>query len=217
MPAILARPTDTRTPPDSVSWSSRIGPPLLVSARRRRPPKNSETPICAAGAARRGESLSGIFKRFFQERPELHSSQANSLGSCFILLPDSYSLTNTYVACDADEIIVRLSDQRERPANVIGADNLTNVSPLKIDEESLSAVKISDSETMKVASGCWLRRLCWSNGDSGHRRCSWTQSVQWATYTSFIQCDVVSTTGSSGGSPFNLIGEMVWYQLTDLQ
>jgi S1-C subfamily serine protease len=38
------------------------------------------------------------------------------LGSGFIISPDGYILTNAHVARDADKIIVRLSDQRERPA-----------------------------------------------------------------------------------------------------
>jgi serine protease Do len=54
-------------------------------------------------------------------------ARSNSLGSGFIISPDGYILTNAHVAQDADKIIVRLSDQRERPAKVIGVDELTDV------------------------------------------------------------------------------------------
>jgi serine protease Do len=69
-----------------------------------------------------------FFKRFFQDRPELPGDrQSNSLGSGFMISPDGYILTNAHVAQDTDKIIVRLSDQRERPAKVIGVDDLTDV------------------------------------------------------------------------------------------
>ncbi len=90
-----------------------------------------------------------FFKRFFQERPELPGDrQANSLGSGFVISPDGYILTNAHVAQDVDKIIVRLSDQRERPAKVIGVDELTDVAVLKIEGENLPKVKIGDYDTL---------------------------------------------------------------------
>ena len=83
-----------------------------------------------------------FFRRFFQERPELPGDrQTNSLGSGFIISPDGFSLTNAHVARDADKIIARLSDQRDRPAKVIGVDELTDVAVLKIEGDNLPAVK----------------------------------------------------------------------------
>ncbi|HRD67080.1 MAG TPA: DegQ family serine endoprotease [Candidatus Competibacter sp.] len=153
-----------------------------------------------------------FFKRFFQERPELPGDrQSNSLGSGFIISPDGYILTNAHVARDADKIIVRLSDQRERPAKVIGMDELTDVAVLKIDGESLQPVKIGDSDALEV--GEWVLAI---GSPFGLERTA-SQGIVSAvgrnlpsgTYVPFIQSDVAVNPGSSGGPLFNLRGEVV--------
>ena len=153
-----------------------------------------------------------FFKRFFQERPELPGErQANSLGSGFILSPDGYILTNAHVARDADKIIVRLSDQRERPAKVIGVDELTDVALLKIEGENLPAVKIGDSDALDV--GEWVLAI----GSPFGLEHTATQGIVSAVgrnlptgaYVPFIQSDVAVNPGSSGGPLFNLRGEVV--------
>ncbi|MEI2783166.1 MAG: DegQ family serine endoprotease [Candidatus Competibacter sp.] len=153
-----------------------------------------------------------FFRRFFQERPELPGDrQSNSLGSGFIISPDGYILTNAHVARDADKIIVRLSDQRERPAKVIGVDELTDVAMLKIEGDNLQAVKIGDSDALEV--GEWVLAI---GSPFGLERTA-TQGIVSAlgrnlpsgTYVPFIQSDVAVNPGSSGGPLFNLRGEVV--------
>ncbi|MDS4041841.1 MAG: DegQ family serine endoprotease [Candidatus Competibacter sp.] len=153
-----------------------------------------------------------FFRRFFQERPELPGDrQSNSLGSGFIISPDGYILTNAHVAQDADKIIVRLIDQRERPAKVIGVDELTDVAVLKIEGENLPAVKIGDSDALEV--GEWVLAI----GSPFGLEHTATQGIVSAvgrnlpsgTYVPFIQSDVAVNPGSSGGPLFNLRGEVV--------
>ncbi|WP_246327677.1 DegQ family serine endoprotease [Candidatus Competibacter phosphatis] len=137
--------------------------------------------------------------------------QTNSLGSGFILSPDGYILTNAHVAQDADKIIVRLSDQRERPAKLIGVDEMTDVALLKIDGEDLPAVKIGDSDALEV--GEWVLAI----GSPFGLEHTATQGIVSAvgrnlpsgTYVPFIQSDVAVNPGSSGGPLFNLRGEVV--------
>lgn len=153
-----------------------------------------------------------FFKRFFQDRPELPGErQANSLGSGFILSPDGYILTNAHVAQDADKIIVRLSDQRERPAKLIGVDEMTDVALLKIEGDNLPAVKIGDSDALEV--GEWVLAI----GSPFGLEHTATQGIVSAvgrnlpsgTYVPFIQSDVAVNPGSSGGPLFNLRGEVI--------
>ncbi|MBE2294170.1 MAG: DegQ family serine endoprotease [Phycisphaerales bacterium] len=153
-----------------------------------------------------------FFKRFFQDRPELPGErQANSLGSGFILSPDGYILTNAHVAQDADKIIVRLSDQRERPAKLIGVDEMTDVALLKIEGDNLPTVKIGDSDALEV--GEWVLAI----GSPFGLEHTATQGIVSAvgrnlpsgTYVPFIQSDVAVNPGSSGGPLFNLRGEVV--------
>lgn len=153
-----------------------------------------------------------FFKRFFQERPELPGDrQTNSLGSGFIISPDGYILTNAHVAQDADKIIIRLSDQRERPAKVIGVDELTDLAVLKIDGENLPAVKVGDSDALEV--GEWVLAI----GSPFGLEHTATQGIVSAvgrnlpsgTYVPFIQSDVAVNPGSSGGPLFNMRGEVI--------
>ena len=153
-----------------------------------------------------------FFRRFFQERPELPGErQANSLGSGFLISADGYILTNAHVARDADKIIVRLSDQRERPAKVIGADDMTDVALLKIDGDNLPLVKIGDSDALEV--GEWVLAI----GSPFGLEHTATQGIVSAVgrnlpsgaYVPFIQSDVAVNPGSSGGPLFNLRGEVV--------
>lgn len=153
-----------------------------------------------------------FFRRFFQERPELPGDrQSNSLGSGFVISADGYILTNAHVAQDADKIIVRLSDQRERPAKVIGVDDLTDVALLKIEGDNLPTVKIGDSDALEV--GEWVLAI----GSPFGLEHTATQGIVSAvgrnlpsgTYVPFIQSDVAVNPGSSGGPLFNLRGEVV--------
>ncbi|PIE82755.1 MAG: serine peptidase [Candidatus Contendobacter odensis] len=153
-----------------------------------------------------------FFRRFFQERPELPGDrQSNSLGSGFIISKDGYILTNAHVARDIDKIIVRLSDQRERPAKVIGVDELADVALLKIKGKNLPTVKIGDSDKLEV--GEWVMAI---GSPFGLERTA-TQGIVSAvgrnlpsgTYVPFIQSDVAVNPGSSGGPLFNLRGEVV--------
>ena len=144
--------------------------------------------------------------------PELPGErQANSLGSGFIISADGYILTNAHVAQDAEKIIVRLSDQRERPAKVIGVDEMTDVAVLKIEGEKLPAVKIGDSDALEV--GEWVLAI----GSPFGLEHTATQGIVSAvgrnlpsgTYVPFIQSDVAVNPGSSGGPLFNLRGEVI--------
>src|SRR5579862_6784469 len=62
-------------------------------------------------------------------------------GSGFIVSPDGYILTNTHVVANADEVTVRLTDRREFPAKVIGADERTDVAVIKINATNLPTVR----------------------------------------------------------------------------
>ncbi|MGH8577911.1 MAG: trypsin-like peptidase domain-containing protein, partial [Gammaproteobacteria bacterium] len=78
--------------------------------------------------------LHDFFKKFFgegMEGPDL--TPRSSLGSGFIISNDGYVISNFHVVKDADEIIVRLSDRREFVAKVIGSDERSDLSVLKIE------------------------------------------------------------------------------------
>ena len=75
-------------------------------------------------------------------------------GSGFIVSPDGYILTNAHVVANADEVTVRLTDRREFPAKVVGADERTDVAVIKIDASNLPTVKLGDPA--KIEPGEWV-------------------------------------------------------------
>ena len=77
-----------------------------------------------------------------------------SLGSGFIISADGYVLTNNHVVAEADEIMVRLQDRRELPAELVGADEQSDLALLKVDAGDLPVVDIGSSADLKV--GEWV-------------------------------------------------------------
>jgi len=152
-----------------------------------------------------------FFRRFFREMPR--GTPSPGVGSGFIISQDGYILTNNHVVEGAEEIVVALSDRRERVATLIGADSLSDLALLKIDEDNLPAVKLGRSETLKV--GEWVLAI----GSPFGFQHSVTKGIVSAkgrslpedanNYVPFIQTDVAINPGNSGGPLFNMDGEVV--------
>jgi len=160
-----------------------------------------------------------FFERFFGQQPRPSTPRENtrpviSTGSGFIISKDGYLLTNNHVVADADEITVSLGDRREYQAEVIGADERSDVALLKIDAEDLPTLDIGKSKDLRV--GEWVVAI----GSPFQLRFSVTSGIVSAkgrsipngsdsTYVPFIQTDVAINPGNSGGPLFNLDGEVV--------
>lgn len=163
------------------------------------------------------EGLEEFFKRFGipgiprgpNQGPREYKSQ--SLGSGFIISQDGYILTNAHVVNAADEVIVKLSDQREFKAKLIGADKRTDVALIKIDANNLPKVKIGDPAKLKV--GEWVAAIGSPFGLENTMTAGIVSAVGRAlpkeNYVPFIQTDVAINPGNSGGPLFNLKGEVV--------
>lgn len=159
-----------------------------------------------------GSPFGEFFKRFFEEGPALpEERQMQSLGSGFVVSSDGYILTSTHVIKDADEIVVRLNDHREKPAKVVGTDERSDVALLKIDATDLPSVELGDSDELQV--GEWVLAI----GSPFGLELTATQGIVSAlgrnlpsdTYVPFIQTDVAVNPGNSGGPLFNTKGQVV--------
>ncbi|WP_295886397.1 DegQ family serine endoprotease [uncultured Thiohalocapsa sp.] len=157
--------------------------------------------------------LYDFFRRFFGEEGPLPDEGENgrSLGSGFILSPDGYVLTNSHVIEAADEIIVRTSDRREFVANVVGADERSDMALLKVDGTDLPAVQIGTAADLKV--GEWVLAIGSPFGFEHSATAGIVsakgRSLPTEDYVPFIQTDVAINPGNSGGPLFNLDGEVV--------
>jgi serine protease Do len=133
------------------------------------------------------------------------------MGSGFIFGSDGRILTNAHVVKGADEVIVRLNDQRELKAKVLGLDERTDVAVLKIEATGLPTVKLGTSDSVEV--GEWVLAI----GAPFGLDYSATQGIVSATgrelpnenFVPFIQTDAAVNPGNSGGPLFNTRGDVI--------
>ncbi len=158
------------------------------------------------------DPMNEFFRRFFGQPPgEGPQQQARSLGSGFIISADGTVLTNAHVVKDADEILVKLSDHREEPAELLGLDERTDVAVLRIKAKGLPVVKIGDSDRLEV--GEWVLAI----GSPFGLEYTATAGIVSAVgrtlpsdaYVPFIQTDAAVNPGNSGGPLFNTKGEVI--------
>ncbi len=150
-----------------------------------------------------------FFKRFGPQAPQ--EREQSSLGSGVIISEDGYILTNAHVVSQANEVLVKLADNRQFEAEIVGLDKPSDVGLLKIDAEGLDTANIGDSDDLRV--GQWLLAI----GSPFGLDYTATQGIVSAldrslpndTYTPFIQTDVAVNPGNSGGPLFNGNGEVV--------
>ncbi len=138
-----------------------------------------------------------------------------SLGSGFILDKDGYIITNHHVVEDAAKVVVRLRNEKEYEAKVIGTDAKTDIAVIKIDaSEELVPVPLGDSDGLKV--GEWVIAIGNPFG-LDHTVTAGIVSAKGrhinrpdrSAYDDFIQTDAAINPGNSGGPLFNLDGEVV--------
>ena len=159
-----------------------------------------------------------IFDFFFgdgrgQQR-QVQSQPRVGFGSGVIISKDGYIVTNNHVIEGADEISVKLNDNREFRGRVIGTDPSTDLALIKIEsEDDLPTIPVGDSETLKV--GEWVLAV----GNPFNLNSTVTAGIVSAKartlgvynggIESFIQTDAAINQGNSGGALVNAKGELV--------
>ena len=136
-------------------------------------------------------------------------AQPRGVGSGFILTSDGFIMTNAHVVEGADEVIVTLTDNREYKAKIVGSDKRTDVAVVKIEATGLPAVKIGDSNRLRV--GEWVMAIGSPFGLENTVTAGIVSAKQRDTgdYLPFIQTDVAINPGNSGGPLINMRGEVV--------
>jgi serine protease Do len=160
-----------------------------------------------------GSPFGELFRYFFEhgggDAPDLRD--AKSLGSGSIISEDGYIMTNYHVIKDADEIIVRLNDRRELRAEVVGADQRSDIALVKIEASDLPVVKVGKSADLEV--GEWVLAIGSPFGFDYSATAGIVsakgRSLPKENYVPFIQTDVAINPGNSGGPLFNQDGEVV--------
>jgi Do/DeqQ family serine protease len=158
-----------------------------------------------------------VYQYFFGDMDVFggQSQRDLSLGSGVVVSPDGYVLTNVHVLgalTRGTEVRVALSDKRDLRAQVVGADQFTDIALLKINAHGLPTIPWGDSSKLRVAE--WvlaignpfqLSQTVTLGIVSALRR----SNIGAAGYEDFIQTDAAINPGNSGGALINSRGELV--------
>jgi serine protease Do len=163
------------------------------------------------GRASRPGPFDDLLRRFGDE-DERRPFRQQGQGSGFIISSDGYVLTNNHVIEDADQVTVRLRDDRPYRARIVGRDPQTDIAILRIDARDLQPVRFGSSSELRV--GQWVVAAgnpfgLSSSITAGIVSAKGRSGVGVANYEDFIQTDAAINPGNSGGPLVNLRGEVV--------
>lgn len=145
------------------------------------------------------------------QQREFKQPDRHSAGSGVIISADGYIVTNNHVVGEADEIEVKLNDNREFKGRIIGCDATTDLALIKIDAKNLPAIPIGNSDDLRL--GQWVLAV----GNPFNLTSTVTAGIVSAkarslganSIESFIQTDAAINSGNSGGALVNERGELV--------
>ena len=130
------------------------------------------------GGAQSDDPLNDFFRRFGIPNPggdqQRHEEPVRGAGSGFIVSSDGYILTNEHVVEGASQVTVRLVDQREFPAKVVGSDERTDIAVLKIAATGLldrATRRSVEAATRAMGARHRLAFRLREQRDRGHREC----------------------------------------------
>jgi Do/DeqQ family serine protease len=161
----------------------------------------------------RGTPMEEFFRRFGgQGQQQPRGRNAMGKGSGFIIDPQGYVVTNNHVVGGAERVTVELSDGRELPARVVGADPQTDIALLKVEAGApLPHVSFGNSDGLRV--GEWVLAMGNPFGLGGTATAGIVSArgrqIGAGPYDDFIQTDAPINPGNSGGPLFGANGEVV--------
>jgi serine protease Do len=143
--------------------------------------------------------------------PELPRGARRGEGSGFVVDPDGYILTNQHVVAAPERIRVRLSDKRELPATLVGADPSTDLALLKVEARGLPSLPLGDSDQLRV--GEWVCAIGnpyrFDHSVTVGVVSSKGRKIYDLSFDAYIQTDAAINPGNSGGPLINAAGEAI--------
>jgi Do/DeqQ family serine protease len=141
-----------------------------------------------------------------------------STGSGVLISADGYIATNYHVVDDADELEVRLDDNRRLKAELIGVDPDTDLALIKVKTTDLAYVEFGNSDDVEI--GEWVLAVGnpfdLNNTVTAGIISAKARNIHLLTNSenrygieSFLQTDAVVNRGNSGGALVNLNGDLI--------
>ncbi|HLP42566.1 MAG TPA: DegQ family serine endoprotease [Fibrobacteria bacterium] len=136
------------------------------------------------------------------------------LGSGVIISPGGYVLTNNHVIEGADAIKVKLHDETEYEAEIVGTDKPTDMAVIRVKggKGKFPTLPLGDSEKLRI--GEWVIAVGNPYGLShtvttGIISAKGRKNTGINSYENFIQTDAAINPGNSGGALLSLSGELI--------
>jgi serine protease Do len=158
-------------------------------------------------------------QQFGLPAPRPTRERQEALGSGFVVDRSGIILTNNHVVAGADEVVVKLADNRRFPARVLGSDPPTDVAVIQIEHPpgDLQPVTLGDSDRVRVgdyvlAIGNPLglgQTVTMGIVSAKNRVIGERLGDVDPRYEDFIQTDAAINQGNSGGPLFNFRGEVI--------
>jgi len=188
------------------------------------PPENSGTrlelnkaPTAVENVPQEGGlSLQEIYKKNIDAVVSISCqlTEGSASGTGVILSDDGYIVTNSHVVEGARRITILLTDGREMPAALVGADSVSDLAVLYIDTDKLTAAEFGDAKALRVGDavvaigdplGVELRGTMTDGIVSAINR---EVSVSGRPMT-LIQTNAALNSGNSGGPLINCYGQVI--------
>jgi Trypsin-like serine proteases, typically periplasmic, contain C-terminal PDZ domain len=137
----------------------------------------------------------------------------SAAGSGVIIDDEGYVITNNHVVENSKNIKVQLNDGRTLPADVVGADALTDLAVLKIKVADLPYASLGDSSQLAI--GDWVVAIGNALGEGVSAsegivsRLNVSISVEGNTLYGLIQTTAAINPGNSGGPLVDMAGRVV--------
>lgn len=134
-------------------------------------------------------------------------------GSGFFISADGYIVTNNHVVENAEEITVRLADERELTARIVGRDESTDLAVLKVEGRDFPFVTFEETAQPRV--GDWVIAVgnpfgLGGSASAGIVSATSGRSIDRNTpFTDYLQIDAAINRGNSGGPTFDIYGRVI--------
>jgi len=162
-----------------------------------------------------GRSSNPIMEWFYGDSYRDTPREVKGYGSGVIISADGYIITNNHVVENAEKVTVKLNDNREFEATIVGRDQGTDIALLKVKGDNLPFIRYGDSDILKL--GEWVLAV----GNPFNLTSTVTAGIVSAKgrnlgisddnyhIESFIQTDAALNVGNSGGALVNTSGQLV--------
>ncbi|EDY85292.1 PDZ domain protein [Verrucomicrobiia bacterium DG1235] len=155
-----------------------------------------------------------LMQQLFGITPRRRQVPQMGLGSGVIVSGNGYILTNNHVIRQADEIKVQLDNQKIYDAKLIGTDPSTDIAVIKIEEDELPYIKLSNSDLLEIGD------VVFAIGNPLGVGKTVTMGIVSATkrqemgvidggFENFIQTDAPINSGNSGGALVDTKGRLI--------